>query len=190
MNWSWFASTLLVISELDRVEVWVNLTRPGGSRNLEATSELPELTPTLAVTAATSTAQQKIIELRSWISSANAQSMGAPGDIDRYGAGLRAAAQAYEVVRIKAADNPGGLAGSLEHTVGGRKSVKALAIALRDAVVKRAVCSLAGFNDSESFVIAINPAFDGGLLKNDELKSQLLNSYHHVWPHGGGTKER
>ena len=155
----------------------------------EATPELPELTPTLAATAATSTAQQKIIELRSWIFSANAHSMGAPGDIDRYGAGLRAAAQAYEVVRIKAADNPGGLAGSLEHTVGGRKSVKALAIALRDAVVKRAVCSLAGFNDSESFVIAINTAFDGGLLKNDELKSQLLNSYHHVWPHGG-TKER
>ena len=154
----------------------------------EATPELPELTPTLAATAATSTAQQKIIELRSWIFSANAHSMGAPGDIDRYGAGLRAAAQAYEVVRIKAADNPGGLAGSLEHTVGGRKSVKALAVALRDAVVKRAVCSLGGFNES-SFIIAINLAFDGTLLKNDELKSQLLNSYHHVWPHGG-TKER
>ena len=63
--------------------------------------------------------------------------------------------------------------------------MKALAIALRDAVVKRAVCSLGGFNDSESFIIAINLAFDGALLKNDELKSQLLNSYHHVWPHGG-----
>ena len=77
----------------------------------EATPELPELTPTLAVTAATSTAQQKIIELRSWIFSTNAQSLGAPGDLDRYSAGLRAAAQAYYVVYNKADNNPGGLAG-------------------------------------------------------------------------------
>ena len=171
LNWSWFASTLLVISELDRVEVWVNLTRPGGSRNLEATSELPELTPTLAVTAATSTSQQKIIELRSWIYSTNAQSLGAPGDFDHYSAGLRAMAQAYYVVYNKADNNPGGL--------GGRKSVKALRVALGDAVVNRAVCALGGVNEN-SFLIAIDLAFDGAILKNAELKSQLLNSYHHV----------
>ena len=76
----------------------------------------------------------------------------------------------------------------MEHTVGGRKSVKALGVALRDAVVKRAVCALGGFNEV-SFLIAIDLAFDGALLKNDELKSQLLNSYHHVGPHGG-TKDR
>ena len=34
--WNWFAATLLVIRELDRVEVWVNLARRGGSRNPEA----------------------------------------------------------------------------------------------------------------------------------------------------------
>ena len=56
----------------------------------------------------------------------------------------------------------------------------ALAIVLRDAVVKRAVCSQGGFRDSESPCIALSPAFDGGRLKDDELKSQLLNSYHHV----------
>ena len=66
--------------------------------------------------------------------------------------------------------------------------MKALAVALRDAVVKRAVCALGGFNEV-CFLIAIDLAFDGALLKNDELKSQLLNSYHHVGPHGG-TKER
>ena len=171
LNWSWFASTLLVISELDRVEVWVNLTRPGGSRNLEATSELPELTPTLAVTAATSTLQQKIIEIRFWIYSINAQSLGAPGDFDHYSAGLRAMAQAYYVVYNQADNNPGGL--------GGRKSVKALRVALGDAVVNRAVCALGGVNEN-SFLIAIDLAFDGAILKNAELKSQLLNSYHHV----------
>ena len=166
LNWSWFASTLLVISELDRVEVWVNLTRPGGSRKLEATSELPELTPTLAVTAATSTLQQKIIEIRFWIYSINAQSLGAPGDFDHYSAGLRAMAQAYYVVY-----NLGGL--------GGWKSVKALRVALGDAVVNRAVCALGGVNEN-SFLITIDLAFDGAILKNAELKSQLLGSYHHV----------
>jgi hypothetical protein len=171
LNWSWFASTLLVISELDRVEVWVNLTRPGGSRKLEATSELPELTPTLAVTAATSTLQQKIIEIRFWIYSINAQSLGAPGDFDHYSAGLRAMAQAYYVVYNQVDNNFGGL--------GGRKSVKALRVALGDAVVNRAVCALGGVNEN-SFLITIDLAFDGAILKNAELKSQLLGSYHHV----------
>ena len=171
LNWSWFASTLLVISELDRVEVWVNLTRPGGSRKLEATSELPELTPTLAVTAATSTLQQKIIEIRFWIYSINAQSLGAPGDFDHYSAGLRAMAQAYYVVYNQVDNNFGGL--------GGRKSVKALRVALGDAVVNRAVCAIGGVTEN-SFLIAIDLAFDGAILKNAELKSQLLNSYHHV----------
>jgi len=171
LNWSWFASTLLVISELDRVEVWVNLTRPGGSRKLEATSELPELTPTLAVTAATSTLQQKIIEIRFWIYSINAQSLGAPGDFDHYSAGLRAMAQAYYVVYNQVDNNFGGL--------GGRKSVKALRVALGDAVVNRAVCAIGGVTEN-SFLIAIDLAFDGAILKNAELKSQLLGSYHHV----------
>ena len=41
------------------------------------------------------------------------------------------------------------------------------------------MCALGGVNEN-SFLIAIDLAFDGAILKNAELKSQLLNSYHHV----------
>ncbi len=63
--------------------------------------------------------------------------------------------------------------------LGGWKSVKALRVALGDAVVNRAVCALGGVNE-DSFLITIDLAFDGAILKNAELKSQLLDSYHHV----------
>ena len=88
-------------------------------------------------------------------------------------------AQAYELVRLKAIF-PGSLAASLEHTIGGRKAFSQLSCTLRDAVVILGMCSHGEYTSEEAFVEALDPGFDGEVRSDADLKSQLLNSYHHV----------
>jgi len=147
-RWQWMVTTLLVDSDLQRVEAW-------------ADSQI---------------AKHQIGEVRAWMSSAEAAT---GSEKDRFLVGLRAACQAYDLVRAKASE-PNSLASAFDVKTGARKSVKALACSLRDAVVKRGVCAQGGFSSEDQFVEAIDPGFDGGLRDDDELKSQLLNSYHHI----------
>ena len=60
-----------------------------------------------------------------------------------------------------------------------RPSAKAVAGAVRDLVVLRCV-RVAGQDSEDEFLGALDEAFGGGLFNDKDLKSQLLNSFHHV----------
>jgi hypothetical protein len=125
------------------------------------------------------TARDVLSEIRACVLSASGATMRVYPEAERYLAGLRAAAQAYDMVRVKAS-HPGSLSHALAARIGAARSVKALACTLRDAVVKRAVCVQGGFASEESFVAVVDDAFGGVLRRDEELGSQILNSYHHV----------
>ena len=58
-------------------------------------------------------------------------------------------------------------------------AAKALAGAVRDVVAWRCV-RLSGADSEDVYIAALDNAFDGGLTGDKDLKSQLLNSFHHV----------
>jgi hypothetical protein len=107
-------------------------------------------------------------------------------------AGFRAAAQAWELVRAKTYSPS--LADSLNNKVGRTHAVKSLAVAIRDCVMYRGVCTLRkdiregkySCMSERSFWRLFGPLFDdqvlgvlGDQVDMNLMMSQLLNSYHH-----------
>jgi hypothetical protein len=226
-RWQWMVATVLVESDLQRVEMWVDPFTyvevssavgryEGGMRRSQESSTStwvarssyeiiadevePAAEPVQALTQYPSAtppespadpafdgriAKAILFGVRAWMLSASAATRGVCSETRRYIAGLRAASQAYEIVRIKAWRS-GSLARSLDGRIGAGNSVRALAASLRDTVVKRGVCAQGGFSSEEEFLDAMNSGFEGAVRRDDELKSQLLKSYHHVMPFSKG----
>ena len=83
---------------------------------------------------------------------------------------LRGSAQAYLAAR-KARSNAS--------NAGSAAAAKALAGSVRDVVAWRCV-RLSGAHSEEDYLSTLDAAFDGRLSGDKDLKSQLLNSFHHV----------
>ncbi len=62
---------------------------------------------------------------------------------------------------------------------GARSAAKALAGSVRDVVAWRCV-RLSGADSEEIYIAHLDAAFDGGFSGDKDLKSQLLNAFHHV----------
>ena len=90
-----------------------------------------------------------------------------------YEVALRNAADAYRVareVRLRA---------NRDRFLNAPACAKALAGSVRDLVAWRCT-RLAGHDCEDLYIAWLDHAFDGGLSGDKDLKSQLLNSFHHI----------
>ena len=160
-RWHWVSRRMLISNLLQRVNWWTNVGPE--SAKLRAKKVLDGVT--LLITSATPLLART----------------------PDFSARILAAAQALQLVRIKH-DEPNSLAESMHHTAGGKKSVKALAVVLREAVVSSGVCMQGGVTSEISFLELAGQCFDGGLIHGSvdeqkavaERRAELLNSFHHV----------